>query len=152
MELRSSSDMEAEARARCHTFKAKLGPIRINLNPVVSIVSAVIIWSLVIWTVADTETAIVEMLKGKEWMIDKFTWLFIITQDAWFIFLVIIYFSKYGSMKLGRDDEEPEFSDASYFTMLFASGIGIGLFYFGVADPIFHYEPRRKYGNRFWNR
>jgi len=54
-------------------------------------------------------------------------------------------------MKLGKDDEEPEFNDATYFTMLFAAGIGIGLFYFGVAEPIFHYAPG-EYGNRYYNR
>ena len=42
---------------------------------------------------------------------------------------------------LGKDDEEPEFSDGSYFMMLFSAGIAIGLFYYGVAEPIFHYVP-----------
>ena len=54
-------------------------------------------------------------------------------------------------MKLGKDDEKPEFSDASYFTMLFAAGVGVGLFYFGVAEPILHYEPGKN-GNRYWGR
>ena len=54
-------------------------------------------------------------------------------------------------MKLGRDEEKPEFSDASYFTMLFSAGIAIGLFYFAVSEPISHYEPG-PYGNRYWNR
>ena len=43
------------------------------------------------------------------------------------------------------------FSDATYFTMLFAAGIGIGLFYFGVAETIFHYQPG-EFGNRYWDR
>lgn len=105
-----------------------------------------------IWSIVDTERASHEMGKGKRWITKKFTWLYIITQDAWFIFLIIVYFSKYGNMKLGKDDEEPEFSDVSYFTMLFSAGIGIGLFYFGVAEPVFHYQPKKPYGNRFWNR
>jgi choline-glycine betaine transporter len=141
-----------EARSRCRTFKRKIGPIRINFNPVVSIVSAIIIWGLMIWSIADTERASREMSKGKRWVTEKFTWLYILTQDAWFIFLIIVYCSKYGNMKLGKDDEEPEFSDVSYFTMLFSAGIGIGLFYFGVAEPVFHYQPEEPYGNRFWNR
>ena len=150
-------DMEAEngmeeARSRCRTFKTKIGPFQINLNPVVSIISAIIIWGLMIWSIVDTERASNEMGKGKRWITEKFTWLYIITQDAWFLFLIIVYFSKYGNMKLGKDDEEPEFSDVSYFTMLFSAGIGIGLFYFGVAEPIFHYQPKEPYGNRFWNR
>ena len=144
-------ELETETRERCRTFKAKLGPIEINLNPVVSIVSAAIIWGLMVWSIVDTERAAGEMAKGKRWITETFTWFFVINQNIWFIFLMVIYFSKYGSMKLGRDDEEPEFSDVSYFTMLFSSGIGISLFYYGVADPIYYYEPG-KYGNRFWNR
>ena len=49
------------------------------------------------------------------------------------------------------DDEEPEFNNATYFTMLFSAGVGIGLFYFGVAETIFHYQPG-KWGNRYWGR
>ena len=141
-----------EVRSRCRTFKRNIGPIRINFNPVVSIVSAIIIWGLMIWSIVDTERASQKMGEGKRWITEKFTWLYIITQDAWFIFLIIVYCSKYGNMKLGKDDEEPEFSDVSYFTMLFSAGIGIGLFYFGVAEPVFHYQPDKPFKNRFWNR
>ena len=62
--------------------------------------------------------------------------MYIGTQDAWAVFIIALYFSKYGTMKLGKPDEKPEFKDATYFTMLFAAGIGIGLFYFGVGKLI----------------
>jgi len=88
---------------------------------------------------------------AKVWITRKWTWLYIGTQDAWALFIVVLYFSKYSNMKLGGDDEKPEFSDGSYFTMLFAAGVGIGLFYFGVAEPIFHMEPGVN-GNRYWGR
>ena len=50
---------------------------------------------------------------------------------------------------LCKDDKEPEFSDTSYFTMLFSAGIAIGLFYYGMAETIYHYKPGN-YGNRYW--
>ena len=53
---------------------------------------------------------------------------------------------------VGADDEKPEYSDVSYFTMLFAAGIGIGLFYYGVAEPIYHMKPKGAYGNRYVGR
>ena len=53
---------------------------------------------------------------------------------------------------VGADDEKPEYSDVSYFTMLFAAGIGVGLFYYGVAEPIYHMEPEGAYGNRYVGR
>lgn len=67
---------------------------------------------------------------------------------AWFIMLSVSFllitsiclaFSKYGAVKLGRDDDEPEFSTVSWLTMLFAAGMGVGLLYWGTAEPLIHY-------------
>ncbi len=69
------------------------------------------------------------------------------TSDVWLLLIIVIFFSRFSSVKLGRDDEKPEFSDIAYFTMLFAGGVGIGLFYFGVSEPVSHYAPAT--GNRF---
>ena len=140
-----------DERAKCRTFKVKLGFLSLDFNPVVTIISALIIWAFVIWCVLDTERASDGMKDAKRWITDKFTWLYIGTQDVWFIFLLIVYFSKYSKMKLGKDDDEPEFSNATYFTMLFSAGIAIGLFYYAVAEPIYHYEPGA-YNNRYWGR
>ena len=132
-------------------FQVKIGPVNIRLNPIVSIVSAVIIWAFVIACIVKPKESLAEMKLWQTWITDKWTWLYIGTQDVWAVFIVVLYFSKYGDMKLGKDDEKPEFKDATYFTMLFAAGIGIGLFYFGVAEPIWHYAPG-KHGNRYWGR
>ena len=68
---------------------------------------------------------------------------------AWFIMLSVSFllltsiglaFSKYGSIKLGQDDDEPEFSTVSWLTMLFAAGMGVGLLYWGTAEPLSHYS------------
>eukprot|EP01046_Picozoa_sp_COSAG06_P007501 COSAG06_NODE_367_length_16758_cov_27.111651_7_plen_925_part_00 len=83
-----------------------------------------------------------EFAAWKTWVASRFNWLYIGSQDVWIVFIVIVYFSKHSSMKLCAKDEEdqpPEYSDASWFTMLFCSGIGVGLFYFGVAEPVWHY-------------
>ena len=61
--------------------------------------------------------------------------------------LVAVYlaFSRYGRIKLGRDDDQPEFSTVSWLTMLFAAGMGVGLLYWGAAEPISHYLVIRDY-------
>lgn len=141
----------ADTEKRCRTFKAKFGPIHLNFNPIVTFFSAFIIWAFVIWCILDTETASEGLKDAKHWITDKFTWLYIGTQDIWFLFLLVVYFSKYSKMKLGKDDDKPKFSDTTYFTMLFSAGIAIGLFYYAVAEPIYHYAPGR-YGNRYWGR
>ena len=53
--------------------------------------------------------------------------------------------SKYSDIKLGRKNDKPEYGDATWFMMLFACGIGVGLFFFGVAEPIYHYTGKNRY-------
>ena len=139
-----------EFESKCRTVKASIGPIKLRFNPVVTIFSSLLIWGFAAWCMTYPTEARLELVKWTSWVTKKWTWLYISTQDIWAVFIVVVYFSKYSKIKLGKDDEKPEFSDATYFTMLFAAGIGIGLFYFGVAEPIWHYEPRVEYGNRYW--
>ncbi len=70
---------------------------------------------------------------------DLFDWLFIIGANIFIIFMVYLAFSRYGSIRLGGVDAEKEFSDISWIAMLFSAGMGIGLMFFGVAEPIWHY-------------
>ena len=132
---------ERHASKKCRWFRFKLSCCKIGqlnvgftvrLNPVVSIFSALIIWTFVVWCIVEAKAANEEMTRWRAWITLKFTWLYIGAQDAWALFLIVLYFSKYSKMKLGKADEKPEFSDATYFMMLFTAGMGIGLFYFGV--------------------
>jgi len=70
------------------------------------------------------------------------------TSRAWFIMLTVSFlliisiwlaFSKYGALKLGRDNDEPEFSTISWLAMLFSAGMGVGLLYWGTAEPLTHF-------------
>ena len=70
---------------------------------------------------------------------NNFGWLYLISMLSFVIFTICIAFSKYGNVKLGPDDSEPEFSDASWFAMLFGAGMGIGLVFWGVAEPLSHF-------------
>ena len=56
---------------------------------------------------------------------EKFTWLYIGSQDLWAVFAIILYFSKYADLKLGKPNEKPEYNDVTWFVMLFACGIGV---------------------------
>jgi len=59
--------------------------------------------------------------------------------------MIWLFFSRYSSLKLGKEDDQPDFSDATWFMMLFSCGIGVGLFFYGVSEPIFHYTGRNRY-------
>ena len=70
---------------------------------------------------------------------DNFSWLYL---SAMFLFVIInlmIACSKYGKIKLGADDAKPEYSTASWFAMLFCAGMGVGLVFWGISEPISHY-------------
>eukprot|EP00892_Ulva_mutabilis_P009685 jgi/Ulvmu1/7089/UM033_0150.1 len=93
------------------------------------------------------------------WVTFTFSWLIMGAPNIFVVFLVILFASKLGALKLGHKDDKPEFPTASWFMMMFSAGIGIGLFFFGVAEPMQHYEPcyaepfagpgSECYGNRY---
>lgn len=69
----------------------------------------------------------------------NFGWLYLWVVLGLVLFALFVAFSRYGNLKLGSDEDEPEFSLGSWFAMLFAAGMGIGLVFWGVAEPISHY-------------
>ena len=72
-------------------------------------------------------------------IVRDFGWFYILAVAAFLIFVIFLMMSRYGDVKLGPDDSEPEYSYLSWFAMLFSAGMGIGLLFFGVAEPIQHY-------------
>jgi glycine betaine transporter len=66
-------------------------------------------------------------------------WLYLISVLGILIFCLYLAFSKYGNVRLGNDQDRPEYSNFSWFAMLFSAGMGIGLVFWGVAEPVFHY-------------
>ena len=72
-------------------------------------------------------------------------WFIMLSVSTMLLVAVYLAFSRYGRIKLGRDDDQPEFSTVSWLTMLFAAGMGVGLLYWGAAEPISHYLVIRDY-------
>ena len=66
-------------------------------------------------------------------------WLFVLTASAFVVFVLWLALSKFGNIPLGRDDEEPEFRTVSWVAMMFSAGMGIGLMFYGVSEPITHF-------------
>lgn len=76
---------------------------------------------------------------AQAWTIDTFGWFYIASVAAFLVIVLILGFGPAGKLKLGPDDAEPDFPYVSWLAMLFAAGMGIGLMYFAVAEPIQHY-------------
>lgn len=73
------------------------------------------------------------------WVSDYFGWLYIAGVVIFILFLAGIAFSKWGNIKLGKDDDVPEYSNFSWFAMLFCGATGIGLVFWSIAEPLSHY-------------
>ena len=69
----------------------------------------------------------------------NFSWLYLMSMLIFVFFIFIIAFSKYGNIKLGKDDDKIEYSTFSWLAMLFCAGMGVGLVFWGVSEPLSHY-------------
>jgi glycine betaine transporter len=108
------------------------------IDPGVFWVSVGISILFVIWGVFFTEnlSAVASAVLG--FLIDAFGWVFILATFGFLIFVCFLAFSRYGRIKLGADEDEPEFRTSSWVAMMFSVGMGIGLMFYGVAEPISH--------------
>ncbi|REJ08373.1 BCCT family transporter [Microbacterium bovistercoris] len=76
-------------------------------------------------------------------IVNAFNWYYVLIAAFFVAFCLFLGFSRFGDIKLGRDDEEPEFSLMSWFSLLFAAGMGIGLVFYGVSEPLSHFANPR---------
>lgn len=70
---------------------------------------------------------------------EQFGWFYLVSMFFFVVFVFVLAFGKYGKIKLGEDDSKPEYSYISWFAMLFSAGMGIGLVFWGVAEPLNHF-------------
>ena len=73
------------------------------------------------------------------WITANLGWFFVLLSSAFVVFVIWLAASKYGRIPLGRDGERPEFRTISWVAMMFSAGMGIGLMFYGVAEPLAHY-------------
>jgi glycine betaine transporter len=74
-----------------------------------------------------------------KFFINTFGWAYLLLVAGFVLFCFIMAMTRFGNIRLGKDDEKPEFSTTAWFAMLFAAGMGIGLVFWGVAEPMFHF-------------
>lgn len=110
-----------------------------TLNPPVFYGSAILILALVVYSVAAPEHAQALFSNVQAWIIANVSWLYILAVAIILLMVVLLAFGRYGDIKLGPDHSEPAYSKLTWFSMLFSAGMGIGLMFFGVAEPVMHF-------------
>lgn len=110
-----------------------------GINPPVFYPSAGLIVLFVLFTITMPKQAGIWFGSLQSWIIDTFGWFYLLSMGIYFVITLILAFSRFGKIKLGPDHSKPEFSYRSWFAMLFSAGMGIGLIFYGVAEPVFHF-------------
>ncbi|MCG8147037.1 BCCT family transporter [Moraxella sp. PS-22] len=116
----------------------KFGPFP-RVNRPVFIASALLIVGFIIFGSLFGELAGEVFNQLQSFITHRFRWLFIILMNVAVVFSLYIALNRYGDIRLGHQTEHPEYSLLSWFGMLFSAGIGIGLLYWGTAEPLYHF-------------
>ncbi|MBD3643398.1 BCCT family transporter [Alcanivorax sp.] len=107
-----------------------------DLHNPVFFISAVLVIAFVAGTLAFPESANGMLNGAKAWAIEHFDWLFMVSGNIFVLFCVALALLPTGKIRLGGQKAKPEFSTLSWFAMLFAAGMGIGLMFWSVAEPV----------------
>ncbi|MBV6289199.1 choline BCCT transporter BetT [Pseudomonas aegrilactucae] len=112
---------------------------RVRVNSVVFYTSALLILLLTALLIAAPDAAGQILGQAQAWLSRSFGWYYMLVIGAYLVFVIGLAFSSYGKLKLGGKDDKPDFSYGAWAGMLFSSGIGISLLYFGASEPLDHY-------------
>nr|WP_320135806.1 BCCT family transporter [uncultured Amphritea sp.] len=111
-----------------------------GLNPIVTIFSKIIIALLVIYTVSFPEKAVTILGELNSELLSTFNSYYIYVVALFLGFCILVCFGRFGRIKLGTDNEKPEFSFFSWFSMMFSAGMGIGLMFYSIGEPLYHFQ------------
>lgn len=112
---------------------------RQRIDPVVFYVTGAIAIAFVVWGAVSSSGLGSASASAQDWVITNTGWFFVLASTFFVIFVIWLAASKYGRIPLGDEDEGPEFSTVSWIAMMFSAGMGIGLMFWGVAEPLSHY-------------
>ncbi len=110
-----------------------------GLDKVVFGVTAAIAVGFLVWGLVSTASLSSASTKGLAWTMTNTGWIFVLTASGFVVFVIWLAMGRFGNIPLGRDDEEPEFKTVSWIAMMFSAGMGIGLMFYGVSEPVSHF-------------
>ena len=113
---------------------------RVQINPPVFFASGLLLLLFVGFAVIAPDSAESLFNHVQNWVVHTAGWFYVLTVAGFLVFVVLLALSSFGHIKLGPDDSSPDYSYGSWLAMLFSAGMGIGLMFFGVAEPIMHFS------------
>ena len=131
--------MSDETHVPPENLVAKTG-LFAGMNTFMAIASMIMILAFVAFTIQDVEYSGAVFAQGKDFIIDALDWFYVLVVSLALFFVFWLLVSRFGDVKLGKEDDEPDFSTFSWICMLFSAGLGSGLIYWGVAEPMYHIQ------------
>lgn len=110
-----------------------------GIDPTVTVISKILVIGFVLFCGFMAEEAGTFFQQISDTILNNFKWFYLLLVSSVLGFLIYLMFSRFGNIRLGKDDEKPEFSYKSWLAMLFSGGMGIGLIFWSVAEPMWHY-------------
>jgi choline/glycine/proline betaine transport protein len=111
----------------------------LEVNGPVFFTSAIIIIVIIALTLMFKERAEEVFTVTQDFVATKAGWFFILSINIFLVFMIYLAFSKYGQLRIGGQSAKPEFKTLSWFAMLFSAGMGIGLLFWSIAEPVYHF-------------
>lgn len=108
-------------------------------NKAVSLISKILVVAFVLFCAIFSDRAAQIFSQLSNILLSNMKWFILLSITGICFFLIFIMFSKYGNIKLGKDSDKPQYSNFSWLAMLFSCAMGVGLVFWGVAEPINHY-------------
>jgi len=118
----------------------RMGALSFDVHNPVFAISGLVIVAFVIITLALQNDADAFFTGLRDWLTANLDWFFLIAGNIFVLVCLAVIIMPWGSIRIGGRDATPDFSYAAWFSMLFAAGMGIGLMFYGVAEPIGHYD------------
>ncbi|MFT4732753.1 MAG: choline/glycine/proline betaine transport protein [Gammaproteobacteria bacterium] len=110
-----------------------------KLNSAVFYPASILVISLLVFSLALPQVSAVFFTTLQSAIVENFSWFYVFTVAVILVFTVYLGFSRFSDVKLGPDHATPDYSYVSWLSMLFAAGMGIGLMFYGVAEPLMHF-------------
>ena len=128
-------------RAAHRVERAARGPQdqRVGTDRVVFGVAGLIALAFIVWGFVSSDTLGAVADTALTGVLDNFGWLFVIAATVFAVFVIVVALGRFGKIPLGQDGEKPQYSTPSWIAMMFATGMGIGLMFYGVGEPLYFY-------------
>lgn len=133
-----NGEIETDFEVGQDNIDGSLGPIGFDIHNPVFVISGITSVVFVLLTMIFPDQAGAVFLAVRDFATTKLDWMFMIIVNFFVIFCIALIFLPMSKVRLGGEDAVPEYSYPAWFAMLFAAGMGIGLLFFGVLEPVYH--------------